>query len=262
MRCWQSIVAMPSVAAEGDERGERDLRGVGAAGEHRFAEEHPAERDAVEAAGELAVDPGLDAVHVAGVVPGDVRVDHLGHDPGAATGPRAARWRRPRSRGGVRCRSAPRSRPSRSRPRIVLRSERASRNSAGSSTMRGSGDHQSTGWPTLYQGKMPLRIGLGEARRPELAAGGDQAGRLARRAERAARRRAGDRPARAARESRCDERRAPGFTPSPRPASSASARRRFAPRRSRRGSRPRSRPGCCCRCRGRSGRAAARSRRR
>ena len=54
-----------AVAAEGDQRRQRDLRGIGAAREHRLAEEHPAERDAVEAAGELAVDPGLDAVHPA-----------------------------------------------------------------------------------------------------------------------------------------------------------------------------------------------------
>ncbi len=30
-------------------------------------------------------------------------------------------------------------------------------NSSGNSTARGSGDHQSTGWPGEYQGKMPRR---------------------------------------------------------------------------------------------------------
>ena len=38
---------------------------------------------------------------------------------------------------------------------IVFLSERDSLNSSTSSTMRGSGDHQSTGWPWLYQGKTP-----------------------------------------------------------------------------------------------------------
>jgi hypothetical protein len=41
--------------------------------------------------------------------------------------------------------------------RSVLRSECESRNSATGSTMRGSGLHHSTGWPSLYQGKMPRR---------------------------------------------------------------------------------------------------------
>ena len=40
--------------------------------------------------------------------------------------------------------------------RIVFFSDRLSLNSAGYSTMRGSGDHQRIGWPSLYQGKMPL----------------------------------------------------------------------------------------------------------
>jgi len=38
----------------------------------------------------------------------------------------------------------------------VFFKERCNLNSAGSSTMRGSGDHQSTGWPSLYQGKIPF----------------------------------------------------------------------------------------------------------
>jgi hypothetical protein len=39
---------------------------------------------------------------------------------------------------------------------MVLRSERESLNSLVISTMRGSGDHHSTGWPSLYQGKTPF----------------------------------------------------------------------------------------------------------
>ena len=38
---------------------------------------------------------------------------------------------------------------------IVLRNERCKRNSAGSSTMRGSVLHHRIGWPSLNQGKMP-----------------------------------------------------------------------------------------------------------
>ena len=41
--------------------------------------------------------------------------------------------------------------------RKVFFSECDSLNSAVGSTMRGSGLHHSTGWPALYQGKMPLR---------------------------------------------------------------------------------------------------------
>jgi hypothetical protein len=48
-----------------DQPGERDLRGVAAAREHAFAEEGAAERDAVEAAGELAVLPAFDRMGVA-----------------------------------------------------------------------------------------------------------------------------------------------------------------------------------------------------
>ena len=37
----------------------------------------------------------------------------------------------------------------------VLRSERETLKSATGNTMRGSGAHHNTGWPALYQGKMP-----------------------------------------------------------------------------------------------------------
>src|SRR6185437_11682248 len=70
-------------AAEGDEARQGDLRRIGSSREHRFAEEHPAERDAIEAAGELAVDPRLEAVRATFLVPGAVGLDHLGNDPGA-----------------------------------------------------------------------------------------------------------------------------------------------------------------------------------
>ncbi len=47
-----------------DQMHERHLRGVAAAGEHALAEEGSAQRDAVEAADQLAVLPALDAVGV------------------------------------------------------------------------------------------------------------------------------------------------------------------------------------------------------
>jgi hypothetical protein len=39
--------------------------------------------------------------------------------------------------------------------RMRLRSECEALNAATGSTMRGSGLHHNTGWPALYQGKMP-----------------------------------------------------------------------------------------------------------
>ena len=54
---WQSISSKPQRASCRDQGHERHLRRVGAAAEHRLAEEHPADRDAVEAADQLAVRP-------------------------------------------------------------------------------------------------------------------------------------------------------------------------------------------------------------
>ena len=48
-----------------------------------LTEEHAAQAHTVEAADELTVDPGLEAVHAPECVPGAVRLDHVGHDPGA-----------------------------------------------------------------------------------------------------------------------------------------------------------------------------------
>ena len=250
------------VAAERDQRRERDLRRVGAAREHRLAEEHPAERDAVEAAGELAVDPGLDAVHAAGVVPGGVGVDHLGHDPGAASGRRAAPSRRPAMTRAERAvdpdLAAGRGAGSGGSSSC---SDRASLNSAGSSTMRGSGDHQSTGWPSLYQGKMPLAIGLGEARAASSSPPAATRPGASLAAAAPARRRAAGRPARCSQRITVGERRALGdavaatgfFCVSATPFRTATISARIETR---------SRPACGCRCRGRSARAGARSRRR
>jgi hypothetical protein len=46
---------------------------------------------------------------------------------------------------------------SRSTRLSVLRSDGATLNSAGRRTMRGSGLHHNTGWPSEYHGKMPRR---------------------------------------------------------------------------------------------------------
>ena len=52
-----------------DERGQRHFRGVRDVGEHGFAEEHLAERDAVQAAHALAFEPCFDAVRVSHAMP-------------------------------------------------------------------------------------------------------------------------------------------------------------------------------------------------
>src|SRR3954452_9162992 len=62
---------------------ERDLGSVGGVREHRFAEEHAPERDAVQAAAQRAVDPGLDRMRVTCSVQASVRIEHVVRDPGA-----------------------------------------------------------------------------------------------------------------------------------------------------------------------------------
>jgi len=69
-------------ACKGDERGQRDFRGVGAFGEHRFAIEHASERHAIKAADALAVVPRLDAVGETGVMQCAVSGNDGGRDPG------------------------------------------------------------------------------------------------------------------------------------------------------------------------------------
>ncbi|MCY1516384.1 hypothetical protein D9M68_510110 [compost metagenome] len=69
--------------AQRDQAGQRDLRGVRTAREHRFAEYGPAQRHAVEPARQLAVDPGFDAVGVPGAVQLRIGLHHVRHDPGA-----------------------------------------------------------------------------------------------------------------------------------------------------------------------------------
>ena len=64
-----------------DETDERGLRGVGPGVEHRLGREQPADRDAVEAAGEPLGVPRLDRVRPAELVRAAVRVDDPRVDP-------------------------------------------------------------------------------------------------------------------------------------------------------------------------------------
>ena len=60
-----------------DQIDQGDLAGVAVAREHALAEERGAERDAVEAADQLAVAPALDAVGMAAPVQLDIEADQL-----------------------------------------------------------------------------------------------------------------------------------------------------------------------------------------
>ena len=62
---------------------ERNLGGIAGERKHRFTEDHVPKADAVEPAGELSVDPGLDAVRLPRAVPAFIRNHHLRGDPGA-----------------------------------------------------------------------------------------------------------------------------------------------------------------------------------
>ena len=79
-------VQQPVAAADqtGHEVDQRHLRGVPPAGEHALAEEGAAERDAVQAAHQLAVLPALDAVGVALLVQAQVQTFDGSVDPGLA----------------------------------------------------------------------------------------------------------------------------------------------------------------------------------
>ena len=92
--CWQSIERDAKALQLRNERDQRDLRRIRLVREHRFAEEHAPERDAVEAADEPPVAPALDRVRIAPPVQLAIRIDHLRRDPGAALPlPRRARAR-------------------------------------------------------------------------------------------------------------------------------------------------------------------------
>lgn len=68
-----------------DEGDEGNLRGIGDAAEHRFAEEGPADGNAVEPSDEFAIPPGLDRMGVAEFEELLVARHDLAADPGGAT---------------------------------------------------------------------------------------------------------------------------------------------------------------------------------
>ena len=79
---WQSrSVKLPTSKAR-DQPGKRDLRRIGRAAEHAFAEEGAAELHAVETADESLVLPHLDRMGVARAVEREHRAFELGVDPG------------------------------------------------------------------------------------------------------------------------------------------------------------------------------------
>ncbi len=80
---WQSIRSNPRSFKCAHQRDEGRLGGVRGCGEHRLAEEGPAEGDAVEAAGKDIPLPDLDGVGVSEVMEGAVGLPHLRRDPGA-----------------------------------------------------------------------------------------------------------------------------------------------------------------------------------
>ena len=79
---WQSSKREIAGLEAGDKPGKRDLRCVGHAAEHAFAEEGAAELHAVEPADEIARLPDLDRMGVAGSVEREHRLLELGVDPG------------------------------------------------------------------------------------------------------------------------------------------------------------------------------------
>ena len=56
-----------------DEMDERDLRRIGLQREHRFSEEHAADRNSVETPDQFAIAPGLHGVRVAALVEASYR---------------------------------------------------------------------------------------------------------------------------------------------------------------------------------------------
>src|ERR1700744_2689702 len=67
-----------------DQRGQRHFRAVGDVGVHRFPEEHPPERHAVQTAYAPALEPCFDAVRAAEAMQRRIGFDDVGGDPRAA----------------------------------------------------------------------------------------------------------------------------------------------------------------------------------
>ena len=62
---WQSSKVKWPTLQPGDQPGEGDLRSIGHAAEHRFAEEGPAQLHAIEAADQLSIVPAFDRMGMA-----------------------------------------------------------------------------------------------------------------------------------------------------------------------------------------------------
>lgn len=71
------------VTTKTNKRRKRNFGGIGRAAEHGFTKHGFAHRNAVQPAGELAIDPGLYAVGKAGPVQVAIGCNHGRHDPGA-----------------------------------------------------------------------------------------------------------------------------------------------------------------------------------
>jgi len=69
-------------AQDGDQVRQRDLRRIGFTREHRFAEEHLPDRDAVKASDKPPIVPRLDRMCIAALMQCRVSVDSLWRDPG------------------------------------------------------------------------------------------------------------------------------------------------------------------------------------
>ena len=71
------------VATKTNQRRQSDFGGIGAAAEHGFTKHRFANRHAIQAPNQLAVDPGLYAVRQSYLVQLRVGSNHVVHDPGA-----------------------------------------------------------------------------------------------------------------------------------------------------------------------------------
>ncbi len=173
---WQSITTMPAARQASTSRASATFDASVSrlnidSPKNTRAQPHP-----IEAADQLPPAPGLDAVGVAAPVELDVGLHHFRRDPGAEA--LRARGAAQASITPAKSRSITLSKPP---LRSVFARLREQRNSSGKSTARGSGDHQSTGWPGEYQGKIPRRYAASSRSVEQVAAGSEQAGRLVQR---------------------------------------------------------------------------------
>ena len=79
---WQSSSVNPPTRSRADQPGDRDLRRIARAADHRFAEKGAAEREAVEPADQRLAVPHLDRMREALCVERDEDLLDLPVDPG------------------------------------------------------------------------------------------------------------------------------------------------------------------------------------